>query len=209
MNRIAELESVAAIVDQRGFTDAAMINQDDALTSMLERIAAQAKPNAAGSSLIETPVEEQVWSIPGFGAGARVQTSFGLVPVEALRVGDPIKTGSGHFLRTQYVDEIRLDRRFLLTHPDSQPVAIPKDAFGPSCPSQNICVSGAQEVMVPGRFDQMQGTTAVELIGQRRIYRNLSGYFNYYVFHCGEPCTVCIDGLWVSIEPNSPDTSID
>jgi len=209
MNGIAEMESFAAAVDRGELTDAAMINQDVALTSMLQRIAAQTKPIAAASNVKEKSVDEQVWSIPGFGAGARVQTSFGLVPVEALRIGDPIKTSTGNFLRAEYVDEIRLDRRFLLTHPESQPITIPKDAFGASCPSRNISVSGAQEVRLPGNFDQMQGTTAVSLIGQRRICRDLSGYFNYYVFHCGEPCTVCIDGLWVNIKPSSPDTSID
>jgi hypothetical protein len=176
---------------------------------MLQRIAAQTKPIAAVSEVPENPADELVWCVPGFGADARVQTSFGLVPVKALRIGDPIKTATDRFLKVQYVDEIRLDRRFLLNHPEAQPIAIPKDAFGASCPSQNICVSGGQKVRLPGRFDQTQGKAAAELIGQRNIVRSFNGRYTYHVFHCGEPCFVCIDGLWVNIEPTNPDTSVD
>ncbi|AML52578.1 Hint domain-containing protein [Falsihalocynthiibacter arcticus] len=177
--------------------------------SMLQRNAAKTKPITTADKRIEEPVAEPVWTIPGFGAGARVQTSFGFVPVEVLRIGDPIKTRTGRFLKVKYVDEIRLDRRFLLTHPEAQPITIPKDAFDTSVPGKNICVSGAQEVWQPGRFDQRQATAAAKLIGQGRVFRNLNGYFNYYVFHCFEPCTACIDGLWVNIKPTTPDISID
>lgn len=186
-----------------------MMDHDGDQTYMLQRIAAQTKPVAGVRKVIAKPVDEQGAGIAGFGAGARVQTSFGHVPVEALRRRDPIRTSTGRFLKAQFVDEIRLDRRFLLTHPETQPIAIPKDAFGASCPSQNICVSGGQKLRIPGRFDQAEGKAAEDLIGQMRIVSDLKGYFTYYVFHCGEPCTVCIDGLWVDIEPRSPDTTID
>lgn len=194
---------------QKLIVETSMMLQDVDLTSMLQRIAAQTQSTAKEIETDEPTADEQVWSIPGFGAGARVQTSFGLVPVEALRRGDSLKTSTGDFLKVQYVDEIRLERRFLLTHPDAQPIKIPKDAFGPSHPNRDLVVSGAQEIRMPGRFDQSQGKAAVELLGQRSIARNPSGYFTYYVFHCGEPCGVCIDGLWAHIEPNSPDTSVE
>lgn len=189
--------------------DAVMRRVDQMHANMLQRIAAKTKAIPEESHWKKEPVAEQVWSIPGFGTGARVQTSFGLVPVELLRVGDPLKTKAGHFLKVAYVDKIRLDRRFLLTHPEAQPITIPKDAFGAGSPCKNMCLSGAQEIVQPDRFDQKMGTRASSFVGQRRIARNLSGYFDYFVFHCIEPCTVCVNGIWASIKPSTPDTSIE
>lgn len=182
--------------------DSPVINRVEHIdSSILQRIGEKTKPIEADREENDKLVNERVWSLPGFVAGARVQTSFGSVPVEALRVGDPIKTRAGSLLKVVYADKIRLDRRFLLTHPEAQPIAIPKDAFGANCPGKNICVSGAQEVWQSDRFDQSQGTAAVKLIGQRHIYRDLRGCVDYFVFHCIEPCTVCIDGLWVNVKP--------
>ena len=185
------------------------MNHDLDMTNMLKRIQEQAKQIPAAEILEPDPRDVRDWSIPGFGAGARIQTSFGLVPVEALRRGDPIKTNGGRFLKVQYVDQIRLDRGFLLNHSEAQPVTIPKDAFGVSCPNQSIRLSGAQVVKLPSSFDNGRGKAAHDLIGQRNISRDLSGYFTYYVFHCGEPCTVCIDGLWVEIAVRNPDISTE
>ena len=141
------------------------------------------------------------WSLPGFGAGAKVMTSFGAVPVEALRRRDPVRTHAGTFLDVQYVDEIKLDRRFLLTHPEAQPVFIPRGAMGAQSPNRHMLLSGVQKVRSPGRFDQSGGVAAEDMIGRGGIARKSHGYFTYYVFHCGAPCTVNVDGLWVDLAP--------
>jgi hypothetical protein len=185
------------------------MNQDVDVASMLKRIEEQTRHISTVENLKPDPRDVQEWSIPGFGAGARIHTSFGLVPVEALRRGDPVKTSDDQFLKVQYVDQLRLDRRFLLNHPEAQPVTIPKGAYGVTSPNQSIRLSGAQVVKLPSRFDQGRGKAAHDLIGQRHISRDLSGYFTYYVFHCGEPCTICIDGLWVEIAVNNPDISTE
>ena len=185
------------------------MNQDVDVASMLQRIEGQTGHVSSVEILEPNPRDVQDWCIPGFGAGARIQTSFGLVPIEVLRRGDPVKANGDQFLKVQYVDQIKLDRRFLLNFPEAQPVTIPKDAFGVSCPNQPIRLSGAQVIKLPSRFDQGRGKAAHDLIGQRNIARDLSGYFTYYVFHCGEPCSVCIDGLWVEIAPSDPDTSTE
>ena len=175
--------------------------------SMLERIAAQTKQAEPVVKPVAKPAPTSDWRIPGFGAGARVETSIGHVQVEALRSRDPVRTSDGRFLKVQVVDEIRLDRRFLLTHPEAQPVTIPRDVFAPNSPNRDIRLSGAQVIKTPGRMDQADGKTAHDLIGQRRIRREPTGYFTYYTFHCGEPCTVSIDGMWFEIIPSKPDIS--
>ena len=179
---------------------------------MLERIAAQTKqaPPVSKPAVVAAPpkiASSADWRMPGFGAGARVETSFGHVPIEALRRRDPVKTGDGRFLKVQMVDEIRLERRFLLNHPEAQPVTIPKDVIAPNSPNRDIRVSGAQVIKTPGRMDQANGKTAHDLVGQRRIRRDPVGYFTYYTFHCGEPCTISIDGMWFEIVPSAPDLS--
>lgn len=150
----------------------------------------------------EPAVETDVpWSLPGFGPGARVATGFGPVPVEVLRLRDPVKTRDGRFLPVKHIDTIRLDRRFLLTHPDAQPVEIPKHGLAQNIPNRDVLMSGAQKIRLPGHLDQSVGKVAKDCAGLGRVQRKYQGYFNYHIFHCGEPCVVSIDGLWVDVDP--------
>ncbi|MDP5086386.1 MAG: Hint domain-containing protein [Yoonia sp.] len=144
---------------------------------------------------------EAIWTLPGFGAGARVATGFGQVPVEALRLRDPVKTRDGLFLQVKHIDTIRLDRRFLLTHPDAQPVEIPKNSLAANAPNRDVLLSGGQKIRLPGRLDQTVGKPAKDCAGVGKVQRKHQGYFTYYVFHCGEPCVASVDGLWVDIDP--------
>jgi hypothetical protein len=150
-----------------------------------------------------TTKTKKSWSLPGFGAGARVTTAFGYVPVEALRRRDPIKTRDGRFLEVKHIDRIQLDRRFLLTHPEAQPIAIPKNGLAAAMPSQTVLMSGGVKIQLPGRFDQVSGKLAADYVGLGKVERQLHGYFTYYVFHCGEPCTASVGGLWVDLDPDS------
>ena len=177
-------------------------------SSLLQKAAAQSGSVAAISK--EPSIKpEGIWSLPGFGAGARVATAFGYVPVEALRRRDPIKTRDGRFLKVAHVDTVRLDRRYLLTHPEAQPIAIRKNGLAPSVPSQEILMSGAQKISPLGRFDQVTCKVAADYIALGRAERKLHGHFTYYVFHCGEPCTVNINGIWIDLDPSSLRTLQD
>lgn len=181
---------------------------DDDPMGMLQRIAAQTKqPTPVAPVVDPQPVDVQDWTMPGFGPGARVETSFGHVPIEALRRRDPVRTKSGRFVKVQSVEAFKLDRRFLLNHPQAQPVTIPKNAFGAGCPDIDVLVSGAQTMMLPFRYDERDGSSAESLIGQRNVLRKFTGYFTYYVIDCGEPCTAHISGLWANIMPYMPDIS--
>lgn len=143
------------------------------------------------------------WSLPGFGAGTRIATAFGYVPIEVLRLGDPIKTQDGRFLKVKHVDKVRLDRRYLLTHPEAQPIAIRKNGLAPSIPSQTTLMSGSQRISPIGRFDQLSVKVAADYIELGRAERKPHGYFTYYVFHCGEHCAININGIWIDLDPDN------
>lgn len=171
-------------------------------SSLLQKIAAQCGSTAVKSK--EPPVvTKSSWSLPGFGAGARVATAFGNVPVEVLRHGDPIKTQDGRFLKVEHVDAVRFDRRYLLTHPEAQPIAIRKNGLASEIPSQTILMSGCQKISPIGRFNQPTVKVAADYIELGRAERKPHGYFTYYVFHCGEQCAVNISGIWIDLDPDS------
>jgi hypothetical protein len=186
-----------------------MLLEENSDFALLQRIAAQCKSDDATVEETSTEIKTPFWTLPGFGAGARVVTSFGYVPIEALRLRDAIKTRGGRFLEVQHVDIIRLDRRFLLTNPDAQPIAIPKDGLAEAIPNQTILVSGCQKIRSPERCDQVSSRLAVDYVGRGNVARKYHGYFTYYVFHCGEPCTINVNGLWVDLDPDAFETPVD
>lgn len=176
--------------------------------ALLQRIALQvAKPvaiepeAALDVKLVEQPNCHKTWSLSGFSAKSRVLTSFGYVPMEALRRRDPVKTFDGRFLEVEFVDEIKLDRRYLIDHPEAQPILLPRHSLGASRPTTEMFVSGAQRLKINDRVHNDQGVLAEEMIGRAGIMRKSHGYFTYYRFHCGEPCTVHVDGIWCEIDP--------
>lgn len=185
-----------------------MLTSEHSVSSLLQSISAQCGSAAVKAEEPSTEAE-QPWSLPGFGAGAIVTTAFGYVPVEALRLHDPVKTRDGRFLEVKHVDKVRLDRRFLLTHPDAQPIAIAKNGLAAAVPNNTVLMSGCQKIRSPGHFDQLTGKPAVDYVDLGRAERKYHGYFTYHVFHCGEPCVVNINGLWVDLEPDSLTTPRD
>lgn len=147
------------------------------------------------------PSEREIWTLPGFYGKSKITTIFGQLPIEALRLRDQVKTFSGDFVRIEWIDKIKLDVDFLEGRPGAQPVLIREGAFGPKKPNQNMLVSPAQTL----RMSSMHGTDvhkkAAKLIGRRDIIRLPHSGFTYYMFHCGKPATVNVDGVWVSVKP--------
>ena len=186
-----------------------MLSQEIYESSLLQRIAAQCDASTSVAEKQPRVSENLLWSLPGFGVGARVATSFGQVPVEALRRRDPVKTRDGRFLKVRHVDVVQLDRRFLLTHPDAQPIAIPRNGLGIDIPNQATLVSGRQKIRSPGQFNQAPGRSAEDYIGHGHIARKFCGYFTYYLFHCGEPCTVHVNGMWIDLDPDMMSATQD
>ncbi len=170
--------------------------------------------NAAGTSLkpagaVARPdpgrrphrLEPIRWTLPGFCGGARVTTSFGDLPIQALRRRDPLRTVQGTLASVEWVDCIQLDDEFLHANPDALPVRIGAGAFGRGRPERDLIVSPHQLVNVcPGQFRQ-DFRHARDLTDRPGILRQPGMQIRYYVFHCATPAAVMVEGLCVSVSP--------
>ena len=141
------------------------------------------------------------WTIMGFGAKSKVLTIFGHLPIEALRRNDPLKTECGKFSKVMWVDAIKLDPGFLSANPQAQPILIPAGAIGHSKPAADMLVSPAQMVQSSGLNGRKSFVSAASLAGPGGISKKPHSCFTYYLFGCGEECSVFVDGLWCRIFP--------
>lgn len=140
------------------------------------------------------------WYLPGLLGKARVSTTFGELPIEALRVRDDLRTYSGASARVEVVDRIHLDQDFLRKQPSALPLRIPANAFGPGRPSQDMLLSPGQEICP----DAHVATTFVKANDMRgRFNPDLAQAtgLTYVRFHCGSPAIVRIDGIWMRVRP--------
>lgn len=140
-----------------------------------------------------------VWTLSGFLGKTKVMTSFGNLPIEALRLHDPVKTRSGHFRKVAWIDQLSLDRDFTFDVPDALPVQIGRGTLGPNFPLTDVCMSPAQTIL-PTRHGG-NPVLARDLAGRPRIIRPSLPTFTYYLFHCGQPEDVLVDGMWCQTAP--------
>lgn len=148
------------------------------------------------------PRQEPIhWTLPGFCGDARVTTSFGDLPIQALRRRDPLRTVQGTLATVDWVDCIQLDEDFLHANPDALPVRIGAGAFGGGRPERDLIVSPHQLVNVcPGQFRQ-DFRRARDLTDRPGIMRQPEMLIRYHVFHCATPAAVIVEGLCVSVSP--------
>ncbi len=150
----------------------------------------------------ETPVRAtEFWTIPGFCWNARVATAFGDLPIQALRLRDPLRTASGAFAPVAFIDRIQLDEEFLQGYPDAQPVQIQADALGRNRPKQEIRLSPHQRIGMSESAMRPDFRMARDLSGRPGVMRRPETGLTYFVFHCGQPATVMVEGIWVSVAP--------
>ncbi len=148
------------------------------------------------------------WTVPGFLGRTLIRTTFGEVPVEFLRVNDPIVTSSGRVLPVRHIDRINLDREFLVRHPEAQPVRICAHAFGPNLPQHDLIISPGQSVTVATRNSLPHGTKAKDLKGNGSVIAAVYGRLTYHILDLGEPATVFAEGIPVLV-PNRPQIASD
>ena len=85
---------------------------------------------------------------PCFVEGALIRTPRGDVPVETLKVGDLVVTGSGALRPVKWLGHRKVNCR---THADPRvlfPIRIARDAFGPNQPSHDLSLSSGHSVCV-------------------------------------------------------------
>jgi hypothetical protein len=83
-----------------------------------------------------------------FAAGTLIRTPLGDTPVETLKIGDVVLTGSGEMRRVKWMGHRDVDFRLTPNASPRQPIRIAADAFGPSRPSQDLYLSAGHSVCV-------------------------------------------------------------
>ncbi|HHL20476.1 MAG TPA: hypothetical protein ENJ52_02995 [Aliiroseovarius sp.] len=143
-----------------------------------------------------------LWPLPGFHGKARVATIFGDLPVEALRRRDELKTRAGPYLRVEWVDKIHLDDGFLRSCPDANPVLITANALRRGLPARPMMLSPDQALFLPEPGMQTRARPARDLAKARHgISRWPVSGITYFVFHCGKPAEVSVEGIWCATAP--------
>ena len=129
----------------------------------------------------------------GFAGQARVATAVGEMAIEALRVGDDVRTFSGKSVRVLKIDKI------ILGDADADPVRISANAFGPSRPAHEITVLSAQEIGLDAHV-ATRFKAASDFGSQTMVNRVKAAGKTFYQVHCGETITVRVEGVWVRIK---------
>jgi hypothetical protein len=140
------------------------------------------------------------WYLPGFVGKARVGTTFGELPIEALRPRDDLNTYAGDVVKVVAVDKVHLDEDFIRHHPRALPIRIPANAFGPGRPLNDMFVSPGQEIC-PDVHVASEFYKARNLPGNFTLDLSQSMGLTYYRFHCGQPAIVRVEGTWIRVQP--------
>lgn len=141
------------------------------------------------------------WTLPGLCSGVRVTTSFGDLPVEALRKRDPLRTQTGSLALVEWVDRIRLDEEFLAENPDALPVRIPAGSLGTGRPERDLIVSPHQPVNVSPSAYAQEFRRARDLLGRPGVVRQPVTMVSYHLFHCGAPTIVMAERVSLRVSP--------
>ena len=180
------------------------MNQTLTDAQILQSVAAQAAVAQAPAAppVVEKPAQSTAeWVIPGFCGKSKVLTSFGNLPIEALRKNDPLKTAAGKFRKVTWVDKVTFEPEFLASHPEAQPVLIAAGKFGAGKPAVDMLVSPAQSVQSAARYGSVSFRKAKELISGGGGTARPQSSVTYYLFGCDSPVEVCVDGIWCEVSP--------
>ena len=138
------------------------------------------------------------WDLPGFTGQVRVRTAFGDLPIQSLRIRDEIHTASGGIARVEWIDQLHIDEDFLRKHSGAQPIRIPADAFGIGRPMKDMTVSPCQQICADAHVAS-HFQPAADHCQTSRAHRLQTAGLIYYMFHCGRPATVRVEGVWVRV----------
>lgn len=141
------------------------------------------------------------WTLPGLCWNMRVSTSFGEMPVQGLRANDPLRTATGTYLRVAATDKMHLDEDFLTSCPDAAPIVIPAGCFGPGRPRNDLVVSPHQMVSTSPNPAAPEFRRARDLLGRPGVLRRPTYELTYYLFHCGAPAVIGVEGLLIPTAP--------
>lgn len=138
---------------------------------------------------------ERDWTLPGLCWNASVMTSFGALPVQVLRLHDPLRLTDGQVARVAWFDKIQLDEGFLAAYPDAQPILIRAGALGGGLPSKDILVSPSQKILTRGAGYSTEVRQARDLLGRPGVLRSPQLLVTYYMLHCGQTARISVEGI--------------
>ena len=142
------------------------------------------------------------WELPGISGATHVTTNFGKVPAQLVRVGDHLKSRSGHYRPVLHIRETKLDSDFFVRHPEAKPVLVKRGSVGNGCPAQDVLLSPAQAVTVSAIAASPIATQARELSQSFQSVDKTLGMVAYYEFELDCPDDICCEGLWVKSRAN-------
>ncbi len=153
----------------------------------------------ANLNAIQSPKDVGV-QIPGVGPLTLIETDFGLVPAQALRVRDRVRLRSGLFCPIACIDRLMLDEAFLERHPGAQPVLIEPGTVDDVVPREPILLAPGQKLSGQKGLRQTS-RTAYALCRDGVARRHPEQIITYVVFSFPKPEDVCSSGLWLHVEP--------
>ena len=150
-----------------------------------------------------TPTAPATWRLPGFTGKSKVTTSFGDLPIEALRPRDALRTIDGRFLKVEWTDKVHLEADFLRLYPDTKPVLIRANAFGKGTPVRDAWMSRHQLIKESQMAQRLK--TVEALLTRSAMAATSYDFVTYHLFHCGQPAMIQVDGIWCLTEPMAKD----
>jgi hypothetical protein len=147
-------------------------------------------------------------SLPGFGPLTRIDTDYGPIPAQTLRVRDRVRLRSGRFCPIAHIDRFLLDEAFLDSNHEAQPVLIEPGRLGYGLPAEPVLLAPGQQLSdrqrLPASF-----RTAGDLLRAGFAHRRPERFLTYVTFSFAEPEDVCAGGLWFRVEPPNPNRHDD
>lgn len=141
-----------------------------------------------------------VADIPGLGPLTPVETDFGQVPAQALRVRDRLRLRSGRYSPITWIDRLLLDEAFLDRNHEAQPVLVSPGKMGPGAPSMPILLAPGQPLSA-GQGYGASFRTARHLLDAGMAHRRPERFLTYVTFGFDAEEEVCAAGLWLRMPP--------
>ncbi|MGL4309645.1 MAG: Hint domain-containing protein [Paracoccaceae bacterium] len=146
--------------------------------------------------------------VPCFTPGTGILTPQGPRPIESLRVGDTVLTQDNGPQPLRWIGQRRLSVAEMLARPNLAPVRVPKDAFGPGCPSRDLWLSPQHRLLLSGWRTQLAAgydrafAAACKIFGQATTPATRPVTYLHLLFDAHE--VVIADGLACeSLQPSS------
>lgn len=165
------------------------------MTTILDRM-----ESATPRMTRRSAVSEVLWSLPGLGPLARVETVQGPMYAQALRRGDQIRSDTGRAIEIVEIERFKLDSGFLGDVPDAQPVLIRAGALGNGLPRADVVVSPGQLVGAGTSVADIVFRRARDLLGRPGITRRPEDILTYTVIRCGASVVAEVEGIRVRLD---------